>query len=374
VFNSLKTDARVLRQINALKNDYKIMVVSYGGMDIDGVDQITLKSVKIGFFHKIIGAILLALRIYKPVYWIIYNYKSLKNTFEGDRFDAIIANDIETLPLANFLDCSNKIIYDAHEYSTRQFDNDLKWRLLFKGFTEYLAKKFIPQTTEMIAQNKLFAKEFNREFGVNPVVITNAPEYADIRIKEVDLQKIQIIHHGIYNATRKLERLIDVIELLDKRYSLTLMLHLPILSNESSRNQYERFIHRIRDHERITLLSAVKGQEVVRAICNFDIGIHLLEPINFNHKFSLPNKILEFIQARLAVVIGPSPGMVDIVNNYDVGVISNDFAPEAVAQAIKNMTIEKIMHFKRMSDKAARELSYERNAVVLRELLMKVIA
>jgi len=141
----------------------------------------------------------------------------------------------------------------------------------------------------------------------------------------------------------------------------------------AAKNRFEVFKKRINIHNRITMLQPVPGSEVVDTIKDFDLGIHLLEPINFNHKYSLPNKILEFIQARLAVVIGPSPGMIDIVENYKVGIISEDFSAESVARAISSISANDILEYKQNSDKASRELSYESNIEKLNNLVDKVL-
>ena len=113
VFNNLKTDARVLRQINAFKNKFNISVISYGGVELDDVRMIVIDKVKLTIFRRIISATLLLLRVYTPAYWLIYNYRFLKKMFVDLNFDLIISNDIETLPLAFHLNCSDRIIFDA---------------------------------------------------------------------------------------------------------------------------------------------------------------------------------------------------------------------------------------------------------------------
>jgi hypothetical protein len=106
-------------------------------------------------------------------------------------------------------------------------------------------------------------------------------------------------------------------------------------------------------------------QELVRATNNYDIGIYLLPPVNINQQFSLPNKLFEFIQARLAVAIGPSPGMARIVQDYGCGIVVDDFAPETLAAGLNGLTPTDIARFKRASDAAAKELCAEKNEPVI---------
>jgi hypothetical protein len=116
-------------------------------------------------------------------------------------------------------------------------------------------------------------------------------------------------------------------------------------------------------------LPPVATGEIAGFINQFDVGVYSLPPTNFNNQHALPNKFFEFIQARLAVVIAPSPEMARIVREFDLGVVAEDFSPESMAAAIKGLTMEKIRYFKTQSNKHAYELSAERN----RERFLRLI-
>ncbi len=375
VFNTVKTDVRVLRQIETLKGKYSITLVSYGGKEIAGISMIDIPKVKMTLVRKMLGVGFLLSRMYDQAYWQIYNYKNVIDKKLFRDFDLILANDIETFPLAFEIQKLNgaKILFDAHEYAIKQFENDRRWRILFKGFNYYLSKSYIPLVDGMITQNQLFADEFKNEFGVTPEIMTNAPEYSEIEPHRTDPDQIKIIHHGIYNTTRKIEKLLKVITLLPDNYSLYLMLHLPALSNDASKERFKLFLETARTTPGVYVLEPVDGNEVINAIKEYDIGIHILEPINYNHAYSLPNKILEFAQARLAAVIGPSPGMVEVVNRYGFGVVADDFSAEKMADSIRQMSIEQIDQFKHKSDESAYELSSEKNKKVLLRIVESMV-
>ena len=82
---------------------------------------------------------------------------------------------------------------------------------------------------------------------------------------------------------------------------------------------------------------------------------------------SLPNKFFEYIQGRLAIAIGPSPEMKHFVEKYELGVVSEDFNPKSLANAINKLTPEKINYYKSQSHTFAQELSAEKN----KELVLK---
>jgi glycosyltransferase involved in cell wall biosynthesis len=120
----------------------------------------------------------------------------------------------------------------------------------------------------------------------------------------------------------------------------------------------------------VKFLPPVPTSEIARFTNEFDIGVYSLPPTNFNNEFALPNKFFEFIQARLAVVVAPSPEMARLVREYDLGAVAEDFSPERMAEAIKSLSAERIDHFKAQAHKHAYELSADKN----RELFLKIIS
>jgi hypothetical protein len=103
-------------------------------------------------------------------------------------------------------------------------------------------------------------------------------------------------------------------------------------------------------------------RELVSMANAYDVGLFLLPPNNLNRRYALPNKFFEFVQARLAVAVGPSPEMAALVRRHGLGVVAADFTPEALAAELNSLDADQIAGFKLASDAAACELSAERNA------------
>jgi hypothetical protein len=60
--------------------------------------------------------------------------------------------------------------------------------------------------------------------------------------------------------------------------------------------------------------------------------------MTFNLKYILPNKFFEFIQARLAVAIGPSVEMKRLVKEWDCGIVAANFEAKSMAAEINRLT------------------------------------
>ncbi len=113
--------------------------------------------------------------------------------------------------------------------------------------------------------------------------------------------------------------------------------------------------------------------EIVNYIKRYDMGIFLLPDNTFNHRHCLPNKFFEYIQARLGLVISPLPDMSAILRQHDLGVITEDFTPQALASAIRSLTPESIARFKSNAHSVAQSLCWEQNEEHLRETLFSLM-
>lgn len=226
---------------------------------------------------------------------------------------------------------------------------------------------------QMITVGSGLAKEYATHYPVKPIVVTNANYFANLSPTPVDGKKIRLIHHGAANPSRQLEIMIEMMEFLDNRFTLDLMLLTPTIANKKTRSYLNTLKDSIKNNSRITIVPPVKSSGVVNFIHPYDIGVFLLPPINFNYANTLPNKLFDFIQARLAIAIGPTPEMANIVNTYKLGVVADDFTSLSLAKKINSLTTEEILFFKNQSDKCAKELSAEKNKIILNDLVQNLL-
>ena len=126
---------------------------------------------------------------------------------------------------------------------------------------------------------------------------------------------------------------------LPENYTLDLML----MPDDT---YYLKLIELAKQNPRIRFLPVVPTTEIIPFLNSYDIGLFLLPPTNFNYLNALPNKLFEFIQARLAIVVSPNPEMKQLVKTYTIGEVSEDYTPQAFAKAIQLITPEKLIYYK----------------------------
>jgi glycosyltransferase involved in cell wall biosynthesis len=368
-FSDLNHDARVSRQVDFIKDNYQVTVAAYGGQENKGYELIPIAKTKFTFTHKLFSSFFLLTRWHAKAYSLLYQLSSIEEVLRQKTFDLIIANDVESLPFAFSIKTNAKIIFDAHEYAPRHFEDRLTWRIFFQPFNIHLCKKYIPQVDAMITVGKGLANEYEKNFGVRPTIITNATWYSDIKPSKIVDRKVRLIHHGGSTPSRKLELMIEMMTYLDDRFTLDLMLIVPQLASAKTSNYINTLKQLAANDDRIRFLSPLRSNELVSFLNQYDIGVFLLPPVNFNYANTLPNKLFDFIQARLAIAIGPTPEMAEIVNHYEIGVVAENFTAKALADKLSTLTTEKLNGFKLNAEKAAIELTAERNKEKLEEII-----
>ena len=368
-FTDHYTDPRVFRQIEALHKDFYVITAGTSTGTHQKTEHVQLTKERHTFVEKVTMAIKLKARFYETTYWGQQVVKMALKKLDTVEVDAIVANDLETLPLALKLarDKKIKLYFDAHEYSPKEFDGNFMFDYFLADYHHYLCKTYLPSVDVMTTVCQGIADEYKKVYGVNCSVLTNTPEYADLTPQEANSKHIKIIHHGGINASRKIENMIQLVgEKLDKRFQMDLML----VNNDSAlMSSLQAWVDK---YPNVRIVDPVPMRDIAQVINKYDIGLYLLPSESFNNNLVLPNKIFEFIQGRLAVAIWPSIEMKRIVDECQLGLVADDSTIDAMAEILNNLTVEDLNRFKQNSHKAAAIYNAENNAEQLKLILSRL--
>jgi len=367
-FSDLEDDPRVNRQIGLLSGHYRVTAVGFADPKIDDVEFLRVDSGQKNIVSKIFAACKLKLGLFDSYYWNINLVKAVLQLLGNRQFDLVIANDLNTLPLAVRLAGKGKVVFDAHEYASLEFEDLAFWRFFFKKYNDALCRLYLPRVHGMWTVCQGIADKYRQTYGVSSVVVTNAPLYHDLQPTEVSDNRVRMIHHGAALPSRKLEIMIDAMRLLDDRYTLDLML----VANTSE--YIDQLKARAEGIKGVRFIPPVSMSQLSSFGNDYDVGIFLLPPTNFNYQHALPNKFFEFIQSRLCVAIGPSPEMAYLIKKYDCGIIANEFTAEAMANELKHLSSEKLRHYKQRAHVAAQDLCFDKNSEIVLGMVNKLLA
>lgn len=360
--------ARVRRHVEFLRTDYEVVVAAWGpDPGIDGTEFIELPT---SGQSRVAAAGRTALRRagrYDQAYWHDPRMRHWRSLIAAALpLDAILVNHLAAVPLALAVERSVPVIFDAHEHWTSE---SVSWsrrqRLSMRAAHDWIVDRHVPRTAGMMTVSAGIAREFHARCGVSPRLVTNAPFFQDLRPTAVS-EHIRLVHVGLADERRRLEDTIEAVAMLDERFSMDLIL--------GRDNAYRRRLEQLASrHPRIRVLPPVPSRELLSVANRYDVGVFLLPGQNPNQVHVLPNKLFDYIQARLAVAIGPSGEMAAIVREWECGVVSESFEPASLAASLATLDGAAVERMKANADRAAQVLTAEGNRDVVRELVGEAV-
>lgn len=364
-FSHLDRDPRVYRQIEHFVGSHQVYTagLSDSGLPVKKHYKLSVKPVKT-IWDKIVRAIRYKLVSFERTYWLYHKNNSM-SYIEDEKIDVIIANDFQTMPLVDYYRGNAKVVLDAHEYTPRQLEHIWNWRFFEQPYQKYIVRSYIKKTDAFLTVSPGIAEEYFKNYGVKAVVITNAAPYRDFEVKKTD-EIIKFIYHGFANRGRKIEELIDVFSKVNSSCELHLML-------VGSKKYIHRLKQRAKNSQNIVFHEPVPMQEIIEEVHKYDVGLSYFTPVTFNLLHALPNKFFEYIQARLAVLTGPTPSMSTYVKDYNIGRITKSFSQEALLKTINSFTHEDIDEYKKNCEVAAKILNKKENMKLLNHLITEEI-
>lgn len=380
-FTQSAREPRLMRQVWLLEHDHEVTVIGYGDAPEANVEFIPFSgsgnpeppptgwkyTVK-RFLKRIIGPfdprplawpIKMLSGQFEKIYWSGPLVHRALELARGRRFDLVIAHDIRVLPVALRIAGDTPVLYDAHEYAPRQYEEDWYWRITSGRYYRYLCAKYLPRAAGMLTVGEGIANEYRDRFGIDSVVIRNAPYFQDLSPSRNSRDQIRMVHHGGANPGRRIETFIEAMAQLDERFHLDLIL-------VDNSDYVDRLKQLAGSNPRIRFLDPVPMAEICSMLNGYDIGLFCIPPVSFNQRHCLPNKVFEFVQARLAVVSGPTPEVVKLIDQYGFGCVSKSFKTDDFVDAIESVTPESLAAYKQAAHEAAQDLCFENEALRLR--------
>ena len=285
----------------------------------------------------------------------VYIYRDL---LANNKYDLIVVEDLQLLPLAFTLKRDGRVLFDAREYYPLQFNESRKFRIFEKGERIRLCRRYLGKCDAALTVSGGLARQYKQDFNVPMTVYRSVPKRASSMAAHSVGPVITMVHHGVANRNRKIEKMIAIAGACKPRLTLDLFLvgdqrYIAELKNISQ--QYEN----------VTICEPMEFGEINAVLANYDVGFYILEPTSFNLRYALPNKLFEYIQAGLAVIIGPSPEMAEVVTKYGCGIVLPSFNEDEVSSLLREITSDQIADTKAKARIAAEDLCYESEKQVL---------
>ncbi|MGX7824005.1 glycosyltransferase [Actinokineospora sp. 24-640] len=360
----------MLRQLDVLAELGEVTTIGYGGKPAAATEHLAIDEDLTSLPQTPLGVALLALRRFDRVEFMAPAVRAARELLKGRRFDVVIANEARAMAIAHEVAQGAPVLADMHEWAPEERSHVRSWRLLVKPFMTHQCARYLSKMAAVTTVNDSIAGLYRERFGVRPDIVRNAAAYRELVPSEVLDGRIRLVHSGGAVPGRNLETLIEAVRGLDSTYTLDLYL----VPGRDGGKYLDKLRSLIGGDQRITLHPPVASTEVPRTLNQYDVGIYSLPPLTPNHLYMLPNKIFDFVQARIAVVFGSAPETDRLINEHDLGVIAADASAGAMREALAALDVDRVRAYKQNVDRAAKVLNSAEDAATLRTLVGDLLA
>jgi hypothetical protein len=355
IYTPLVSAPRALRQVQNLRGSNDVTTAGFGAQGFDGIPHVEIPNgapQRWGWFGRFLYLALLVLRIHRPIPYLSVRDHDTERLLGDQVWDIVIAHDLWALAGALRLAPKHGILLDMHEYAPKENEHSWIWRLVMAPYVRWMLRTMVPKVDSVVTVSQGIAEEYRRNFGFDSAVAVNATPHYSLEPCKVGLP-IRLVHSGLAAPERRLDLMIDAVRLTSADVTLDLYLM------DNGGGNVERLRALAAGDPRILFREPVAYRDLVHTLNGYDIGLSVLPPTTFNLAWCLPNKFFDFIQARLGVIVGPSPEMAGFVQHYGIGEVIPDFEATSLARALDGLTPERVRSWKAASAAHATELSSE---------------
>lgn len=206
------TDPRIIKQILALKDNYRVTFIGFDAPKFDDVafEKIESNQIPVSFLERFITAFS---TIFMPAKAYFRNplQRKLEKILKQSNFDLILANDM-VMPACVKFRKNAAVVFDAHEYYL-DARSDLRFRLTNRRVKAAVLRKYVPKLSGFITVSEGLRDLYADLLELTPNVIYNTVWYRELRPNIVNSgeQKIRLIHHGAFYYKRKIQDYVDLI-------------------------------------------------------------------------------------------------------------------------------------------------------------------
>jgi glycosyltransferase involved in cell wall biosynthesis len=127
----------------------------------------------------------------------------------------------------------------------------------------------------------------------------------------------------------------------------------------------------------VFVLPPVPPSELLEWTASSDVMVMAIQPTTLNHRFTTPQKLFEALAAGVPVVASDLPGMADIVEATQAGVVCDPTSPTSIAAAIRVVLQQPAADLAAMRERARRAAAetynWDRQATALFEVYARVL-
>lgn len=288
--------------------------------------------------------------------------------------DVLVSNDLDTL-LANFMAKKFKrncdLVYDSHEYFTEV--PELQGRFAKKVW-EFIEERIFPKLDKISTVNKSIADLYSKKYGKQLAVVRNiSPMWKpENLISKTELglpadKPIIIIQGSGINIDRGAEEAVEAMKQVENAY-------LVIVGDGDVVSFLKEYVQKNKLDQKVLFFGKQPYERMMNYTYYASIGLTLDKDTNINYRYSLPNKLFDYIHTNTAVVCTKIIEVERIVVEHKVGEVIHDFTTENLTQTLNKLLSNEslLQEYQRNCEQAKNQLNWEKETEVLKQFYPQV--
>ncbi|MFL5765502.1 MAG: glycosyltransferase [Bacteroidia bacterium] len=291
--------------------------------------------------------------------------------------DVLVANDLDTLwpnyRISKLKGC--ELVYDTHELFCEV--PELRENPRKRNIWKRLERKIFPKLKFIFTVNDSIAKIYTEEYGVPVRVVRNVPRRAVFKmVKTVDRKelgmppdkKIIVLQGAGINIQRGAEEAVEAMQYVENAI-------LYIIGGGDVIGLLKEMVKELKLQDRVIFTGKMPFEKLIQYTRQADLGLTLDKDTNANYRYSLPNKLFDYIHAEVPVLSSSLIEIKKVIDEYRIGAVIDSHEPKHIAEKINSILADaaSLAEWKKNTKIAAEKLNWENEELQLKDVYQQFL-
>ncbi len=245
------------------------------------------------------------------------------------------ASDLYTLPAMHraAVDQQSHLVFDSRElYTHLPASVGRPW---VRVTWEIIQRMYLRKVDCVYTVSESIARHLKERYRLSSVHVMHNVPGPQLKTKTQSLRKRLnlpmdvkvVLHQGNLQKHRGIEMMVKSIGFTD--HAVLVFMGAGALKGET-----EELAKRLGLSSKVHFLDPVPPDELLSVTASADLGLTFLEDSCLNHRYALPNKLFEYLNAGIPVIASDLPEIAQIINRFNVGCVVPSGDSEALGNAL----------------------------------------